>query len=103
VVRLDPYIAWWGGMLLLLGALACRLFSQNRPLWQEWLRIVTFLIVVLALALLLGTQARATEAAGPLSFEIVVNLSFWLLCTICRIRRLAGLRILLQPASQGVC
>lgn len=68
----NPYIAWWVGMLLLLGALGGRLISQRRPLWQEWLRIAAFLIVALALAMLLGTQVRAAPATEAQTLDIAV-------------------------------
>lgn len=68
----NPYVAWWSGMLLLLGALGGRLISQKRPLWQEWIRIAGFLIVALALALLLGTEVRAAPATEAQTLEIAV-------------------------------
>ena len=68
----NPYVAWWGGMLLLLGALGGRLIPQNRPLWVEWLRIAAFLIVALALAMLLGTQVRAAPATEADTLDIAV-------------------------------
>lgn len=61
----DPFLAWWAGMLLLVAAACGRLIPQDRPLWQEWLRIAGVGVVVLALAVLLATQVRAETRSRP--------------------------------------
>lgn len=68
----DPQLAWWAGLLLIVAGLAGRLVRQNRPWWQEWLRIAGVAVVVIVLAFLLTAQARATPATETETLRIAV-------------------------------
>lgn len=57
----DPVLLWWSGMLLLVFGLAGRLFTQDNPIWVEWLRNIAVLIIIALLALFASTQAHADE------------------------------------------
>jgi len=70
----NPYVEWWAGILLLVAVLGGRLIKQDRPLWQEWLRIAAFALVALVLALLLGTEVRAAPATEAQTLRVALPL-----------------------------
>jgi GH24 family phage-related lysozyme (muramidase) len=55
----DPYVTWWLGVLFLVAGLAGRLYRQGISPWREWVRVIAVAVIVVALAMLLGSSARA--------------------------------------------
>jgi GH24 family phage-related lysozyme (muramidase) len=68
----DPFLAWWTGILLLVAAAGGRLIHQGLRWWQEALRIIGFIIVVIALAFLFAAEVRAAPASEADTLEIAV-------------------------------
>lgn len=68
----DPVVAWWLGTLFLVAGLIGRIYQQGDSLWREWLRVGGVAVVVIALAFLLATQARAAPASEDETLGVAV-------------------------------
>lgn len=68
----DPFLAWWTGILLLVAAAGGRLIRQGLRWWQEAIRILGFIIVVIALAFLFAAEVRAAPASETDTLDIAV-------------------------------
>jgi len=68
----NPFVAWWLGVGFLVAGLAGRLWQQRRARWVEWLRVIAVAAIVVALAMLMGAQARAEPASEAETLRIAV-------------------------------
>lgn len=68
----DPHLFWWLGVLLLLAGIGGRFYEQTDSKLREWARIVGLGVVILMLAIVLATTARAAPATEKETLDIAV-------------------------------
>jgi len=68
----DPYLAWSVGVLLLLAGLIGRLFQQSDSMWREWLRILTVVILAIAVAFAVSVRAGAASYDEAETLKVAV-------------------------------
>ncbi|MBZ9683192.1 lysozyme [Mesorhizobium sp. CO1-1-2] len=57
----DPNLAWWLGVLFLLGGIIGRVYQQGLSPLREWLRIIAVGAIIAALAMMLATPSHASQ------------------------------------------